>query len=166
MDNVFNYILQEFDDMNSCYRPFKNELRFDMDGYFIVFQLNENTFETEYDEDFIAIDDVKLSEIKTESINKVLIQCGTPIYDDDDETNTDDSPYKEIIDELLKNVNEKFVDSIKCTTIGDYCIDDSYTMCGEVWENGFEAEVSDCYNDNIDFFKFLDHNLKQLLANE
>lgn len=95
--------------------------------------------------------------------------CGAPVYYDEDYEDENDEPkipYNSIAQKLSEKIKTNYPDGIANLEIGEYCVDDSYTMCDEVWEKGFLMEIAEKYWDNVPFFQCVIQELKQLLTIE
>jgi hypothetical protein len=71
-------------------------------------------------------------------------------------------PYTFIANKLMAVIESKYPKSVDDYYIGAYCVDDSCTMCDDVWEYGFKITINQAYWSNLDFFLYLDRIIKRL----
>ena len=164
MINVLNYILDSCTKEKSCLKVEKGEIFFSMDVYHIVFKLKDNIeLQTKDDESLIHIDEVDVKNIGVSSIENIQIQYGSYLYYESGNEIIDEmGPYTFIANKLIAIMDNEFPSSVNDYHIGSYCVDDSCSMCDDVWEYGFTLDIDKTYWSNFDFFKYFDHVIIKL----
>ena len=123
---------------DSVLRLVQNELYFQFRNcaISIIFnQLNENG----YDETFVNVEDVDFNLLIGEQIIKVVVKDGSYLnYEGDGRKEYSDcyKPYTSMAYELMKDINSRFPNCIDDFQVGTNCVDDSCSMCDDVYEYG------------------------------
>ena len=170
MYNIFIYLKNNCDIQQSCLRVEKEEIFFFMGHYQVILKLKKGECETllqsKNDNLFLNITEINFTNINTSSIESVYIQCGTYLIEDEEELAERMYPYTFIANKLTSLLNTKFPQSVDSCQIGDYCVDDSCPMCGDVWEYGFTISVNNTYWTNLNFFLHFECTIKSLSNTE
>ena len=156
MEDVLRYLIEN-STFESNLRSVRNELLlvFDDINISIFFcHLNEDV----YDENYLSADELDISLLSENPIEKIIIQGGSFICNDGDkhkEYLEYYKPYSSIVYELVRDIKELFQNSINWFRIGSYCSDDSCSMCDDVYEYGFQIDVNEKYWVCKDFYKYI-----------
>lgn len=156
MLELFKYLLKvSLND--SCLRVSRNELFYHLSIFNIsVFftDLSDITF----DESIIDANDVDYLALSNIPIEKIIVHDGSFIY-------YDSAIHKEYIEhymaytfmtyKLVSEINKQFDSACEKYTIGQFCIDESCSMCDDVFQYGFQVEINKLYWSNIIFFQCL-----------
>lgn len=163
MKEVLNYLIDNCIENESSLKAFKGEIFFSMEYCHIIFTLKDNApllFET--DDSFIGLEDVDVTNIGISSIKNICIQYGSYLYMEDGKDKVSEMiPYTFIANKLMAVIESKFPQSVNDYHIGAYCIDDSCSMCDDVWEYGFTFTISKTYWSNLDYFLYINHAIKK-----
>ena len=166
MKEVLNYLINNC--IESCLRVFKRELIFSMDSYHVVFTLKDDSILQSFSDDLlINIEEIDISNLGTYSFKKICIQYGSYLYREDGKDKTDETiPYTFIANKLMAVIESEFPKSMEDYYVGAYCVDDSCSMCDDVWEYGFTLTVNNLFWSNLDFFLYLNRTIKILSSIE
>lgn len=156
MEDVLRYLIE-----NST---FESNLRGSRNELFLVFDdieisiffchLNEDV----YNENYLSVDELDISLLCENPIEKIIIQEGSFIHNDDAKRNEYVEcykPYSSIGYELIRAIKDQFPNSINGFRVGSYCSDDSCSMCDDVYEYGFQIDVNEKYWACKDFYKYI-----------
>ena len=168
MKEVLNYLINNCIEHDSCLRDCKREINFSMDSYHVVFTLKDDSFLQSISDDLlISIEDIDISSLCTYSFENICIQYGSYLYREDGKDKIDETiPYTFIANKLMAVIESKFPKSLEDLYVGAYCVDDSCTMCDNVWEYGFTLTVNKIFWSNLDFFLYLNRAIKKLSSIE
>lgn len=139
---------------------------FSMDIYYIVLKLKDSHVLKLNADESLDIEEIDIKNISTNIIESISVQCGTCISEDGEEQTEAMSPYTFEANKLIAIVDSRFSNSISEYSIGTYCVDDTCTMCNDLWEYGYTLFINKVYWSNIDFFQYLDCIIKKLSAIE
>lgn len=159
MRNIFEYLEANCSGQNSLLRVRQQELWFDFDNIQIIVEfsdLDENNFD---ELGFIDVSELDFSVFESTEIERVFIQKSTGIYVDDEEDTGKEilgsyEPYTYLMCKVVNRIKQNFSDSINSYSIMPFCIDES-SFCGDVWEYGFQIEISKKYWTSKDFFNLI-----------
>lgn len=164
MKDVLRYLIDNCIENESCLKTCKGEIFLSMDYCHIIFALKDDDpllFET--DDSFIRIEDVDVTLIGISSIKNIYIQYGSYLYREDGKDKISEMmPYTFVAYKLMAVIESKFPQSVNDYHIGAYCVDDSCSMCDDVWEYGFTLTINKDYWSNIDYFQHLTREIKKL----
>ena len=164
MEEVLNYLVDNCIENESSLKVCKGEIFFSMDYCHIVFTLHDNSILQSMTEDaFISIEDVDMSNLCASSFESICIQYGSFLYEEDDKEEISEMmPYTFIANKLMAVIESKYPKSIDDYYIGAYCVDDSCSMCDDVWEYGLKLTINKAYWSNLDFFLHLNRIIQKL----
>jgi len=190
MKEIYEYLRNNSNKMQSVFRVKQGELLFDFGIFSIIIELSENfkdiEFEggticivrrsKEFEDGYINLDNFDFSLIESKEINRVFIQYGSVIDNDEYGDNESDNketlnsyePFTYIAYKIIKEIRTQFQDAIDGFTMQPFCIDDcgSDYGCPEVWEYGFQIEINEKHWKNKYIFDFIinkiDNNLLEL----
>ncbi|MBR5082445.1 MAG: hypothetical protein IKX35_08410 [Bacteroidales bacterium] len=162
MKDVLNYIRNICFDMESHVKLAREELFFSMNSYNIVIKLKDGYFDQFDIEDYCAdIDSVDLSEITALMIDSIRFQYGSFLFiEEGQEVIEHRNSYTYIANKLSAYVESKFKGAIEKMEIGPYCVDDTCSMCDDVWAYGFVIFIHKDYWDSLDLFQLLNRYIK------
>ena len=162
MKYVLDYIRNTCFNMESHVKLAREELIFSMSSYNIVIKLKEG-YAKQFDtgDYYVSIDGVDLTKITALMIDSICFQYGSFLYSEDGQEAIEHrTSYTYIVNKLLAYVETKFKGAIVKTEIGSYCVDDTCSMCDDVWEYGFIIYIHKDYWDNLDLFQLLNRYIK------
>ena len=160
MLELFKYLLEE-SLKDSCLRVSRNELFFHLSVFDIsVFftDLSDITFE----ESIIDADDVDYMALSNIPIEKIIVHDGAFVYYDSDfnrEYIEHYRPYTFVTYKLVHEINKQFDSACEKYSIGQFCFDDSCSMCDDIFQYGFQIEINKQYWTNLKFFQYLINEL-------
>lgn len=143
----------------------KGEIFFSMDCYCIAIKLKDiQAFLLEMPESsLVNIENLSIIDISKSRIESIDIKYGAYLYIENGKEKIQSlSPYTFIFNKLIAVISANFPDFVKDTIVGPYCIDDSCSMCDDVWEYGFTISINKLYWERLDFFLYLDRVMKEL----
>lgn len=143
----------------------KGEIFFSMDCYCIAIRLKDvQAFLLNINEySFENIENLNPIDINTSHLESIDIKYGTYLYvENGKEKIQNRSPYTYIFNKLIADIGADFPEFINDAQVGPYCIDDSCSMCDDVWEYGFTISINKSYWERLDFFLYLDCVMKEL----
>ena len=164
MKEVLNYLMDNCIENESSLKVCKGEIFFSMDYYHIVFKLQDNSILQSISEDaIISIEDVDMSNLCASSFESICIQYGSYLYEEDGKNEISEMmPYTFIANKLMAVIESKYPKSVDDYYIGAYCVDDSCSMCDDIWEYGFKLTINKAYWSNLDFFLYLNRIIQKL----
>ena len=164
MKDVLRYLIDNCIEYESCLKTFKGEIFLSMDYFHIIFALkNDDPLLFENNDSFISIEDVKVTNISISSIKNIYIQYGSNLYrEDGKDKKSEMKPYTFVANKLMAIIESKFPKSVNNYHIGAYCVDNSCSMCDDVWEYGFTLTINKDYWSNLDYFQHLNRTIKKL----
>lgn len=156
MKEILRYLLANSISMESFLRVMQNELflRFWNIDILILFDYIDDS---QFKDSFVNVEDLSYEKLCNIPVKKINIQKGSYINDDDVRGEYLDyyEPYTMIAHELIRNINGRFEYGVRDFRVTGYSIDDSCPMCGEVYNYGFQIDVSNRYWNNLDFFRYV-----------
>ena len=163
MKVILNYLKDNCIENESSLKAFKGEIFFSMEYCHIIFTLKDDApLLAETDDSFIDLEDVDVTNIGISSIKNICIQYGSNLYKEDGKDKVSEMiPYTFIANKLIAVIESKFPQSVNDYHIGAYCIDDSCSMCDNVWEYGFTFTINKAYWSNFDYFLYLNRAIKK-----
>lgn len=156
MLELFKYLL-EVSLNDSCLRVSRNELFYHLSVFNIsVFftDLSDITF----DESIIDANDVDYLALSNIPIEKIIVHDGSFLYNDSairKEYIEHYRAYTFMTYKLVREINKQFDSACEKYTIGQFCIDESCSMCDDIFQYGFQVEINKLYWTNINFFQCL-----------
>lgn len=164
MKEVLNYLIDNCIENESSLKVCKGEIFFSMDYCHVVFTLQDNNILQSKTEDaFISIEDVDISNLCACSFESMCIQYGSYLYEEYGKDEISEMmPYTFIANKLIAVIESKYPKSVDDYYIGAYCVDDSCSMCDDVWEYGFKLTINKAYWSNLDFFLYLNRIIQKL----
>ena len=149
--------LYEHSVRDSVLRLAQNELYFQFHNCAISIFFNQLK-ENGYDENFVSVDDVDFNLLIGEQIVKVVVKDGSYLnYDCDGRKEYLDcyKPYTSMAYELVKDISGQFPNCIDGFQVGTYCVDDSCSMCDDVYEYGYQIEINEHFWMCKDFYQYI-----------
>ncbi|KAA6336915.1 hypothetical protein EZS27_014957 [termite gut metagenome] len=164
MKEIFEYLKSSCDEMKSVLRVSQQELyfRFDNFGISIIFTdfLDEN-----FDESFINISDVDFSVFDSKIIKKIILQEESLLhYDETTKREFLDNyvPHSQSMFNVINSIRTQYPDAIYSYLVQPFCIDDSFSMCDDIWVYGFQIEIDENYWADKRFFDFIINTLDKV----
>lgn len=164
MEEVLNYLVDNCIENESSLKVCKGEIFFSMDYCHIVFTLQDKSIlQSMAEDEFISIEDVDMSNLCISSFESICIQYGSFLYKEDGKDEISEMmPYTFIANKLMAVIESKYPKSVDDCYIGAYCVDDSCSMCDDVWEYGLKLTINKAYWSNFDFFLHLNRIIQKL----
>ena len=179
MREIFECLRNNSNNIQSIFRVKQGELLFDFDNFFIVIEFSQNYKDIilndgiiritrkseEFDDDYINLEEFDFTILESKEIYRIFIQKGSTLYDEEldekldrKETLYNYEPYTYLACDIVKKINTQFSDAIENYVVQPFCIDES-SMCGDVWEYGFQISISEKYWLNKDFYDYIINNV-------
>ncbi|MDR1182298.1 MAG: hypothetical protein LBL13_10025 [Bacteroidales bacterium] len=186
MSEIYEYLRNNSNNMQSVFRVKQGELLFDFDNFFIIVEFSQNYKDVileggairitrhseEFEDNYINLDEFDFTILESKEINRIFIQHGSLLH-------YEESEKKEFLDyyephtytayNIVKKIKTQFPNAIDTFITQPYCIDES-SMCSDVWEYGFQIEINEIYWVDKDFFDYIinkvDKNLSDLSVPE
>ena len=157
MKEVLIYLIDNCIECESSLKVCKGEIFFSMDYCHIVFTLKDDSILQSMTEDsLISIKDVDTSNLCVSSFESMCIQYGSYLYGEEGKDEISEMmPYTFIANKLMAVIESKYPKSVDDYYIGAYCVDDSCSMCDDVWKYGFKLTINKSYWSNLEFFLYL-----------
>jgi hypothetical protein len=177
MREIFEYLRNSSNNIQSVFRVKQGELLFDFDNFFIIVEFSQNYKDVvleggavritkhseEFEDDYIDLDEFDFTILESKEINRILIQYGSLINDDENDSGIDrkDSlctykPYTYITYYMVQKIKKLYSGAIDDFNVLTHLIDDcgwDYG-CPEAWEYGFQIEINKEYWKNKAIFDF------------
>jgi len=157
MKEILIYLIDNCIEYESSLKVCKGEIFFSMDYCHIVFTLKDDSIlQSKTEDSLISIKDVDTSNLCVSSFESMCIQYGSYLYGEEGKDEISEMmPYTFIANKLMAVIESKYPKSVDDYYIGAYCVDDSCSMCDDVWKYGFKLTINKSYWSNLDFFLYL-----------
>ena len=181
MREIFEYLRDNSNNIQSTFRVKQGELLFDFDSFFIIIELSQNYKDIildegsiritrkseEFEDEYINLEEFDFTILESKEIHRIFIQNGSVLYYEElgrKETLNNYEPYTYIAYNIVKKINTQFSEAVEDYVIQPFCIDDS-CMCGDVWEYGFQISISEKYWSDKSFFSYIINSIDKILPN-
>jgi hypothetical protein len=185
MKEIFEYLRNNSNNMQSTFRVKQGELLFDFDNFFIIIELSQNYKDIvldggairitrkseEFEDDYINLDEFDFTILESKEIHRIFIQYGSTLYDEelDEESDRKETlynyePYTYLAYNIVKEINTQFSDAIENYVVQPFCIDES-CMCGDVWQYGFQININEKYWSDKNLYDYIINNVDKNFPN-
>lgn len=142
---------------DSCLRVCRNELLYHL-SVFDISVFFTDLSGINFDESIIDANDIDYITLSNIPIEKIIVHNGSFVYYDSTihkECIEHYRPYTFMTYRLVRKINKQFDSACEKYTIGQFCFDDSCSMCDDVFQYGFQIEINKQYWSNLNFFQYL-----------
>lgn len=171
MREIFEYLRNSSNNIQSVFRVKQGELLFDFDNFFIIVELSENykdiileggairitRHSEEFEDYYINLDEFDFTILESKEINRIFIQQGLLLhYEESEKKEFLDyyEPFTYMTYSIVKKISTQFSDAVENYVVQPFCIDES-SMCGDILEYGYQININGKYWTNKNFFNFV-----------
>lgn len=153
MREVLEYIRNNCVEEESQIDFERNELVINMDYYILMIKIKEKTSTLCNNIDMLD----EIYNLSSEEVDSICVKCGTCVYFEEGRERVEpDIPYSYFGSKIVSVVESKYKGSIKQYDVGSYCVNDTCSMCDDVYEYGFVLYIDEEYWNNVSLFELLD----------